>query len=129
MKEISNFLHLIQYMKLKNNDKNKGKFQSFVYFTKVNDNDFRASLFIKRSYNIFLVNFIMFEHTKVGKHIEYMLQKLSKDVLVSKFQPRMKFLHIFFSFFHPRMKSHSCLFDRDEFILGCTLIPGKTCKQ
>ena len=48
MKEISNFLHLIQYMKLKNNDKNKGKFQSFVYFTKVNDNDFSGFTFHKK---------------------------------------------------------------------------------
>ena len=58
-----------------------------------------ASLFIKRSYNTFLVTFIMFKHDKVGKYIECMRQKLSKYKLIVKFHPGMKGLLIFFFFF------------------------------
>ena len=72
---------------------------------------FQASLFLKMSYNIFLVTFIMFKHGKVGKHIEFMRQKLSRKMLIVKFHPRMKCLHVFFYIIHPGMKSHSCLFD------------------
>ena len=35
-------------------------------------------------------------------------------MLILKFHPRMKCLHVFFSFFHPRMKFHPCLSFRDE---------------
>ena len=35
---------------------------------------FWGSHFMKRSYNIFLVTFIMFKHVKVEKHIVYMGQ-------------------------------------------------------
>ena len=35
---------------------------------------FWGSHFMKRSYNIFLVIFIMFKHVKVEKHIVYMGQ-------------------------------------------------------
>ena len=79
---------------------------------------FSASLFIKKPYNIFLLTFIIFRHVKVGKHIECMRQKLSKNMLIVNFDPVFKCLHVFFSFFHPTMKSHPCLFDRDEFIPG-----------
>ena len=47
---------------------------------------------------------------------EYIRQKLIKNMLILKFHPRMKCLHVFFSFFssqdeissvfHPRMKFH-----------------------
>ena len=33
-------------------------------------------------------------------------------MLILKFYPGMKCLHVFFSFFHPVMKFHPCLFDR-----------------
>ena len=67
---------------------------------------------------MFPVTFIMFEHVKVGKHIEHIRQKLSKSMLIVKFHPGMKCLHNFFSFFHPGMKFYSCLFDTNEFIPG-----------
>ena len=74
---------------------------------------FGASFFIKRSCIIYLVTFIMFKHVKVGKHIEYMRQKIIKNMLIGKFHPGIKCLNIFFSFFfHPGMKSHPCLFQR-----------------
>ena len=79
---------------------------------------FRASLFIKKPCNIFLPTFIMFELVKVGKFIEHMCQKLSKTMLIEKFHRRMKYLPIFFSFFHPRIKFDPCLLDSDEFIPG-----------
>ena len=45
---------------------------------------------------------------------EYIRQKLIKNMLILKFRPGMKCLHVFFSFFHPGMKSHPCLSSRDE---------------
>ena len=39
---------------------------------------FRVSLFVKRICE-FCKSFIMFKHVKVGKHIEYMCQKLKPD--------------------------------------------------
>ena len=62
---------------------------------------FRASLFIKRPYNIFLLTFIMFIHVKVGKHIEYMGQKISKNMLIAKFIPGWSACTSFFPFFIP----------------------------
>ena len=44
-----NSWHSLRYMKLGNKDKNKGKFQSFVNFTKkINDNDFLGFNFYKK---------------------------------------------------------------------------------
>ena len=60
---------------------------------------------------------------------EYIRQKLKKNMLILKFHPGIKCLHIFFSFFHPEMKFYSCLFDSDEFIPGWNFISVKTCKQ
>ena len=45
---------------------------------------------------------------------EYIRQKLIKNMLILKFHPRMKCLHVFFSFFHPGMKSHPCPSSLDE---------------
>ena len=70
---------------------------------KINDNDFLGFTFYKKACNIFLVTFITLKHVKVGKHIEYMRLKLSKNMLLVKFHPEMKSLHTFFSFFHPEM--------------------------
>ena len=39
---------------------------------------------------------------------KYIRQKFIKNMLILKFHPRMKCLHVFFSFFHP------CLSSRDE---------------
>ena len=65
-------------MKLFNyNNKSKGKFQYFVNLKKM-ILIFRASLFVERSYNTFLVAFIRFKHVKVGKNIENMRQKYVK---------------------------------------------------
>ena len=63
-----------------------------------------ASLFIKWPSNNFPLTFIMFKYVKGGKHIECMRQKLSKKILIVRFHPRMKCLHvIFFIFFIPRL--------------------------
>ena len=53
---------------------------------------FRASLFIKRAYNIFFLTFTMFRHVKAGKHIEYMRQKLSKNMLMSLGRFKYRFI-------------------------------------
>ena len=47
---------------------------------------------------------------------EYIRQKLIKNMLILKFHPGMKCLHVFFSFFHPGMKSHPCLSSRNEIL-------------
>ena len=100
-------------MNLYNKDKDKDKFQSFVILTKkIHDNYFWASFFIKRSYNVFLLTFMMFKHVKVGKHIEYMHQKSSKNMFIVKFHHGMKCLHTFFFF-----------------IPGRNFISTKTCKH
>ena len=114
---MSNIWLSLRYMKFHNKDKNKGKLQSFVSFTiKVNYNDFSGFTFYIRPYNIFLLIFILFEHVKVGKHIEYMRWKLSNYMLIVKFHLEMKRLHFFF------MKFYLCLFHRDEFIPGWKFI-------
>ena len=81
-------------MKLQNKDKNKGKLQCFVKLYK--ENYFSALLSVKSPQNIFLATFIMFKHIKVGKNVEYMRQKLSKNMLIVKFGLHMKCLYIFF---------------------------------
>ena len=115
-------------MNLYNKDKDKDKFQSFVILTKkIHDNYFWTSFFIKRSYNVFLLTFMMFKQVKVGKHIEYMHQKSSKNMFIVKFHHGMKCLHTFF-FFSSRdeissqqkrvnIKRHFTI-DRDDFISG-----------
>ena len=70
---------------------------------------FQVSLFIKKPYINFLLIFIMFKQVKVGKHIEYMPQTLSRSMLIVKFHPGMKCLQVFLSFFRPGMKFHPCL--------------------
>ena len=82
-------------MKLYNNDKDKRIFQSFVNFKK----KIRTSLVIKKHYSIFLLTFIMYKHVKVEKDIEYMRQKLSKNMLIVKFHSALKCLHLFFFLF------------------------------
>ena len=68
---------------------------------------FGTSLFIKRPYAS--LHFILLE--SIFEHIR---QKLIKNMLILKFRPGMKCLHVFFSFFHPGMKCHPCLSSRDE---------------
>ena len=40
--------------------------------------------------------------------------KIKKNMLIFKFHPVMKCLHVFFSFFRPGMKFHLCFSSRDE---------------
>ena len=60
--------------------------------------------------------FIMFKHVEFGKHIWIHTSKIRKNMLILKFHPGMKCLHVFFSFFHPGMKFHPCLSSRDEIL-------------
>ena len=46
--------------------------------------------------------------------LEYIRQKLKKNMLILKFHPGMKSLHLFFSFFHSGKKFHHYLSSRDE---------------
>ena len=48
----------------------------------------------------------LLRHFKVGKFTEYMTQKLSKNMIIVKFHPGMKCLHIFFPFYEIFMKFH-----------------------
>ena len=76
-------------------------------------------------YNVFLLTFIMFRHVKIGKHIEYMRQKLSKNKLIVKFHPGGSVYTSFFLLFIPERNSIPVLnikrhftIDRDDFIPG-----------
>ena len=79
---------------------------------------FWGSHFMKRSYNIFLVTFYYVQTCKGWKAYCLHASKLSINMLIVKIHPRMKCLHNFFYFFQPGMKSHPCLFDRNEFHPG-----------
>ena len=91
-------------------------FLHFWFFTCcLHSFSFGTSLFfIKRPYVLFIHTPTMFEHVNVGKHIWIIRQKLIKNMLILKFHPEMKCSHVFFSLFHPRMKSHPCLLSWDE---------------
>ena len=56
---------------------------------------------------------IMFKTLTLESMFEYIRQKFKK-ILILKFYPGIKCLHVFFSFFQPRMKFHPFLFDMDE---------------
>ena len=61
---------------------------------------------------------------------EYKRQKLKKEHAHFKILSRGEmFTLFFFYFFHPRMKLHPCLFDRNEFIPRWNFISTKTCKR
>ena len=49
--------------------------------------------------------------------LEYIhTSKIKKNILILKFHPGMKCLHVFFSFFHPGMKFRPCLSSRYEIL-------------
>ena len=52
--------------------------------------------------------------------------KNKKNTLILKFHPGMKCLQVCLSFFYPKMKVQTCLFDRGEFIMGWGFISPKT---
>ena len=54
----------------------------------------------------------MLKHVNLGNHTWIHTSKIKKNMLILKFHPGMKCLLVFFSFFHPRMKFHPCLFER-----------------
>ena len=90
---------------------------------------FLFGLFIKRPMFHYIHTFIRFKHVNFGKHIRIHVKNLRKSMLMLKFHPEMKSLHVFFSFFHPEMKFHPCLLDRNEFMPGWNFISAKSCKQ
>ena len=71
----------------------------------------------------------MFKTLTLESIFEYIRKKIYVRILILKFHPGMKCLNVFFSFLHPGMKFHPCLFYRDEFILGWNFISAKACKQ
>ena len=71
------------------------------------------TFFIQRPYVSFILS--LCSNTLTLESIcEYIRQKLIKNMLILKFHPEMKCLHVCFSFFHPGMKSHPCLSSQDE---------------
>ena len=62
----------------------------------------------------YIHTFIMFKHAEFGKHTWIHTSKIKKNMLILKFHPGMKCLHVFFSFFHLGMKLHPCLSSQDE---------------
>ena len=61
---------------------------------------------------------IMLKHVTLESIIEYIRQKLIKNMRILKFHQGMKSLHVFFFFFffffHPGMKSHPSLSSEDQ---------------
>ena len=45
-------------------------------------------------------------------NLEGIFEYIRQNMLILKFHPAVKRLHVFFSFFHPGMKFHACLFER-----------------
>ena len=119
------------------------KFQSFVNFLKKikeiikmflhfwfftycsHPFSFRASFFIERPMFHYIRTFIMFRHVEYGKHTWIHTSKIRKSMLILKFHPPMKCLHVFFSFFHPGMKFHPCLSSRNEILSRQKRVNGK----
>ena len=90
-------------------------FSRFWFFTCLHSFSFGTSLFIKRPYVSLHSYSIMLKHVTLEIIIEYVRQKLIKNMRILKFHPGMKCLHVFFFlFFHPRMKSHPCLSSQDQ---------------
>ena len=108
------------------------KFQSFVNFPKKKKNAFILLIFYLLSSSFFFSGFIFYEEALC--FIIFILSLCSnmlnlENILILKFNPGMKCLHVFFSFCHPRMKFHPCLSSQDEFIPGWNFISAETCKQ
>ena len=77
--------------------------------------------------------FILFKQKMLtfGSISEYIRQKFTKHAHFKiSSQDEVLFSSIvFFFFFYPGMKFHSCLFDGYEFIPGWSFISAKACKQ
>ena len=87
------------------------------------------TFFKKVPYNTLVVPSTMLKHVKVGKYIEYMRQKPSKNMLIVKSHPGMKCLNIFFYVFSSQNEISSLPFSQGWVHPGMKFIPAKTCKQ
>ena len=86
------------------------KFQSFVHFPekikKKMFSDFLLVVFIFSFKTLLLERGLMLHYIYtliIFKHVNF---GNKKNILILKFHPGMKCLHVFFSFFHPGMKFH-----------------------
>ena len=87
--------------------KKRKMFLHFLFFTCcAHPFSFRASLFTKRSYVSLYSYFHSVQTCWIWETYLNTFVKNFKNMLILKFHPRMKCLHVFFSFFHPRMKFH-----------------------
>ena len=90
-------------------------FLHFRFFTYcIHPFSFQASLFIRRPYVSLHSYFHYVQIYWICKTYLNTYVNNQKNMLILKFHLGMKCLHVFFSFFHPRMKSHPCLSSRDE---------------
>ena len=101
-------------------------FLHFLFFTCcAHPFSFRASLFTKRPYVSLYSYFHYVQTCWIWKTYLNTFVKNSKNMLILKFHPGMKCLHVFFSFFHPGMKFHPCLSSRDEILSRQKLVNSK----
>ena len=100
--------------------KKRKLFSHFLFFT-CSSFSFRVSLFTKRPYVSLYSYFHSVQTCWILKTYLNTCLKNEKNMLILKFHPGVKCLHVFFSFFHPGMKFHPCLSSREEI--------SKTCKQ
>ena len=90
-------------------------FLHFRFFTYcIHPFSFRASLFIRRPYVSLHSYFHYVQMYWICKTYLNTYVNNQKNMLILKFHLGMKCLHVFFSFFHPRMKFYPCLSSQDE---------------
>ena len=98
----------------------------FFIFYFLHPFSFWTSLSVKRPY-ISLYSYSHYVQTRsLWKAYLNTTSKFKKNTLILKFHPGMKCLQVCLSFFHPKMKVQTCLFDRGEFIMGWGFISPKT---
>ena len=104
----------------KENDRNNKNVSAFLIFYLLSSSFFFLGFtFYKEALCFITFILSLCSNTLTLESIfEYIRQKLIKNMLILKFHPGMKCLHVFFSFFHPGMKSHPCFSYWDEFIPG-----------
>ena len=90
-------------------------FLHFLFFTCcAHPLSFRVSLFTKRPYVSLYSYFHSVQTCWIWKIYLNTSVKNKKNMLILKFHPGMKCLHVFFPFLHIGMKFHPCLSSRDE---------------
>ena len=112
-------ISIISKLHKENNKKDKNFLTFLIFYLLCTSFFFSGFTFCKEAlcFIIFILS-LCSNMLNLESILEYIRQKLKRNMFILKFYPRVKCLHVFFPVFHPGMKFHPCLFDRDEFIPG-----------